>query len=124
MSAFYNDGSIPYGSQVVTLLATTTATTGTTYIADNINFSDPSKEINRTDQLDEPSGSVNYEDFERATATLQLATSSTPPPTKGYVCQLTQPGGTQVWYFVFDRELPVAKDAAHVANVTLKRKIA
>ena len=75
---FLNDGGIPYGSQVLTLLATTTATSGTTYIADNIDFTDPSKEINRTNQLDEPSGSVNYDDFQRATATLQLATTTTP----------------------------------------------
>ncbi len=123
MAAFFNDGSLPYGSQVLTLLATTSATTGTTYIADNIEFNDASKEINRTNELDEPSGSVNYEDFERATATLQLATTSTPAPTKGHVAQLQRAGGTSYWYFVFDVTEPKSKDAAHTVNVTFKRKI-
>jgi len=78
MSAFLNDGGLPTGSQVLTLLATQTATTGITYIADNFDFTDPSKEILRTNQIDEPTGSYHYNDFMRASATLQLATSTTP----------------------------------------------
>jgi hypothetical protein len=118
---FLNDGSIPYGSQVLTLLATTTATTGTAYIADNIDFSDPSKEINRTNQVDEPSGSVNYDDFQRATATLQLATTTTPLPTKGHVAQITVGAGETLWFFVYDRTAPKNKGEDHKCNVTFKR---
>lgn len=123
MSANYNDGSIPYGSQVVTLMASTTHTTGTTYIADNIEFSDPSKEILRTNQIDEPSGSVDYSDFSRATSTLQMATTSTPLPSKGSVASLSRAGGTSAFYRVFDVTEPQSKDAARVINVTWKKII-
>jgi len=118
---FLNDGGIPYGSQVLTLLATTTATSGTTYIADNIDFTDPSKEINRTNQLDEPSGSVNYDDFQRGTATLQLATTTTPLPAKGAVAQITVGVAETFWFFVYDRSAPKAKGEDHKCNVTFKR---
>lgn len=121
MSAFVNDGSIPYGSQVLTLLATQTATTGVTYIADNIDFSDPSKEINRTNQIDEPTGSVNYNDFMRCTATLQLATTTTPLPQKGYFCSITVGPSETFTFFVFDRSAPEEKGADRKCNVTFKR---
>jgi hypothetical protein len=124
MSANFNDVGIPYGSQTLVLLATTTATTGITYIADNIDFQNPSKEILRTNQLDEPSGSVDYDDFMRATATLQRGTTTTNAPTKGYVCQLTPPGAAAaIWFRVFDFSTPQAKDQAHTFNVTFKKVI-
>jgi len=123
MAAFINDGAIPYGSQVITLKATTSATTSTAYIADNVDFSDSSKEINRTDQLDEPSGSVNYSDFKRATATLQFATTSTPTPGKGYVAVLTRNDATSATYFVFDVSEPQAKGEDHKCNVTFKELV-
>lgn len=120
MAAFINDGAIPYGSQVLTALATTTATTGTTYIADNIEFQNPSKEINRTDQLDEPSGSVNYDDFQRGTATLQLATTGTAAPAKGAIISPVFAGVT-VTCFIFDVSTPQSKDGAHTCNITFKK---
>lgn len=123
MAAFINDGGIPYGSQVITLKATTAATTGTDYIADSVDFSDPSKEINRTNQIDEPTGSVNYNDFQRATATLQFATTSTDTPIKGYVAALARNDGTTAWYFVFDVSEPQAKGEDHKCNVTFKKLI-
>ncbi len=123
MSANFNDGSIPYGSVTLVLLATTAATTGTTYVADSIEFHEPSKEILRTNQLDEPSGSLDYNDFARATATLQRGTSTSNAPTKGYVCQLTPPGGSATWFRLFDFTTPQAKDQAHTFNVTFKKII-
>ncbi len=121
MSENYNDGAIPFGSVAIALKATTAATASITYIADNLDFSNPSKEILRTNQIDEPSGSIDYNDFQRATATLQRATSTTDAPTKGYLCQLTPPGGVQAWWRVFDVNTPQQKDQAHTFSVTFKK---
>lgn len=123
MSANYNDGSIPYGSEVITLQATTTATTGTVYIADNVNYSLPSKRIERTDQNDEPSGQVSYNGFASLTTTLQRATTSTPVPTRGYVASFLQPGGTSAWYYCDTVDTPEAKDKANEFNCTFFKKI-
>ncbi|MEM6884780.1 MAG: hypothetical protein AAF571_07080 [Verrucomicrobiota bacterium] len=71
-----NDGSIPYGSRVITINLVT-------YVADNIEVQRPTKEILRTDEVDEPSGAVTYADFVTGSATLQMATSSTAMPPLG-----------------------------------------
>lgn len=77
MSAFKNDGTIPYGSKVLTLNAVT-------YVAENIELSFPSAVILRTNELGEPSGQVCFNPEPRQfTCTLQLATTSTAMPVKG-----------------------------------------
>jgi hypothetical protein len=113
MAAFTNDGSIPYGSKVLTIGAVA-------YIADDINVSRPSKKISRTNQIDEPAGSVNYDDFATFTATLQLATTSTVPPAKGATCTVTFDAttGSETW-FVFDRTEPFQKDQETKVQVTM-----
>jgi hypothetical protein len=114
MAAFENDGSIPYGSQVLLI-------NSVNYIADSIEFQRPSKEINRTNELDEPTGSVNYEDFHRATATLQLAAAATAIPAKGQDVTILV-GGANVNFFVYDVTIPLQKDQDQKVNVTFKRK--
>lgn len=118
MSAFTNDGTIPYGSKVLTI-------GGVIFIADDIQVSRPSKKISRTDQLDEPSGSVNYEDFHSFTATLQLATTATVPPAKGATCTVTFDDvyGSESW-FVFDINQPFQKDQETKVQVTMHKDYA
>lgn len=71
-----NDGSFPYGSRVITIGAVT-------YIADNIEFNRTTKFVANTDENDEPNGGVLVPDFERGSATLQLAASTTVVPALG-----------------------------------------
>lgn len=76
MSAPWNDGSIPYGSRVLTI-------NSVAYVANNIRIRRPAKTIKRTNEIDEPTGSVGVSDFVEGTAELQLATSSTAEPQNG-----------------------------------------
>lgn len=123
MSAFKNDGSIPYGSKVLTVGAASGGAGGTTYIADDIQLSRPSKKIMRTNQIDEPVGSVNYDDFVSFTATLQLATTSTVPPSKGWETTVTFDSTTSAEvFFVFDRTEPFVKDQETKVQVSFHKK--
>lgn len=111
-----NDGSIQYGSDVLVL-------NGINYIADDIQVQRPSKEINSTNQIDEPRGSVNYEDFHRGTATLQLADASTAPPAKGTEFTVTWDAnyGSET-FFIYDYGQPMTKDGERKIPVTFKKK--
>jgi hypothetical protein len=88
MAAFKNDGTVQYGSKVIslgTLVPGTPATisSGVSFVADDISIDRPSKTVERTTELDEPSGQVSYLGFVTGSATLQLATASTIPPIHG-----------------------------------------
>lgn len=76
MSAFKNDGTVQYGSRVLTI-------NSVAYIADNCTVSRPGKTIERTNEIDEPNGQVSYAGFVTGSATLQLASSSTVIPVQG-----------------------------------------
>lgn len=82
MAAFKNDGTVQYGSRVLTINAVA-------YVADNINVNRPGKTIERTNELDEPSGQVSYSGFVTGSATIQLATSATAIPVQGLTFSTT-----------------------------------
>ncbi len=82
----YNDGSVPFGAQVVTI--------GTTpYVAENVTYTEPSTVIERRDEDGDPSGQVVVAGFGSGSATLQLATTLTVIPAVGATFTLTRNGG-------------------------------
>jgi hypothetical protein len=82
----FSEGDIPYGSQIITIGATA-------FVAENINYSEPSTLIERRNESGEASGQVVISGFGTGTATLQLATTLTMIPTIGATFTLTRNGG-------------------------------
>ena len=76
MAALWNDGAIPYGSEVLTI-------DSVTYIAENLSFDNPSVVVQRRNEVNEPTGSFGVQDFVTGSATLQKATTGTAVPTPG-----------------------------------------
>lgn len=81
MSTFINDGTLAYGSRVLSI--TNPSASAVNYIADDINITRPSKIAEANNQLGEPRGQVGVATFVTGSATLQLATSSTAMPKLG-----------------------------------------
>jgi len=101
MSALKNDGTIPYGSKVLTVGSAGGGSGGTTYVADNIELTRSTGAILRTNELGEPSGRVLYKnDVDSFTCTLQLSTTSTVPPSLGWETTVTfdATSGSEIWY--------------------------
>jgi hypothetical protein len=73
MPIFLNDGNAPFGSQLVTI-------SGTTYIAEEIDFEEKTTSIYRRNEINELSGGVYIKDLITGKMTLQLGSESTPIP--------------------------------------------
>jgi hypothetical protein len=83
MSApFINDGTLAFGSRVLSITPPVSGS-AVSYIADDINVTDPSKVVRAYGEKSAPRGAVGQRDFITGSATLQLATSSTAMPKKG-----------------------------------------
>jgi len=116
MSAFTNDGTVQYGSRVLTI-------NGVDYVADNCEVTRPSKTIERTNEIGEPSGQVSYEGFVTGSATLQLATGSTAIPVQGLEFSTTWVASIGPETFYIDSVTqPESKDAEKKVNVTFRKK--
>lgn len=113
----YNDGSVPYGSQVVTI-------GGVAFVAEQINVTEPSNIIERMDELGVPSGQVIIAGFVNGTAVLQLATTSTQLPTFGATFTLTRPGTPAVTYGAVLSEIgeAYAQTEALKVNVSFRKR--
>jgi hypothetical protein len=101
MSALKNDGSVFYGSKVLTVGSSAGGAGGTTYVADSIELTRATGSILRTNELGEPSGRVVYKnDVDSFTCTLQLASSATVPPTIGWETTVTfdATSGSEIFY--------------------------
>ena len=72
MAALWNSGTIPYGTEVVSI-------GGGTYIAENISVDQNTTVIQQRDRNNEPSGSVGIADFASGSATLQVPTGGGSP---------------------------------------------
>ena len=70
MAAIYNDGTVAYGSKVLTI-------NSVLFVAENIEVRRPIIKIERRNELHEPNGKVGIKDFVTGSATLQLAQSGT-----------------------------------------------
>ena len=128
MSAFKNDGTIPYGSEVLTIGTlvvgtppTISATGDQTYVADNITFDSPAKTIERTNELDEPTGQVSYAGFVTGSATLQLATGSIEAPLQGQHFVTSTRLGSAEAYYVESLSQPFSKDGETKVNINFRK---
>ncbi len=116
MAPAYNDGTVQYGSRVLTINAVA-------YAADNININRPTKAVDRTNQLGEPSGSVGIADFVTGSATLQLAADATAEPTNGLTFTVTFDAGIGAeTFYLSSVSRAEVKDGEKKINVTFKKK--
>lgn len=130
MSAFKNDNTVQYGSVVLSigaLGAGPSITSGVSYVADNLTIDRPGKTIERTNEIDEPSGQVSYAGFVTGSAQLQLATGSTLYPTHGSHFTLTVfdtngNGSNDAEYFYIDSVgQPLVKDGEKKVPITFRK---
>lgn len=131
MSAFKNDGTVQYGSKVLsigTLATGPVINSGVSYVADNITVNRPGKTIERTNEIDEPSGQVSYKGFVTGTATLQIATGSTLIPEHGQAFILTifdgdgTPSANVIEAFYIDSvDQPYEKSGETKVNITFRK---
>lgn len=127
MSAHKNDVTIPYGTKTggLTIGSASGGTGGTVYIAENINLTHPSGLILRKNEIGEPSGQVAYSnDVRQFTATLQLATNTTVPPSKGWETTITFDAttGAEV-FFVHELGTVFGQEEETKVNATFRKKI-
>jgi len=83
----YNDLSVPYGAQVVTVYPGNQA-----FVAEMLTITDASTQIERFSELGIPSSQLVLPAFSKGTGTLQLATSQTSVPTIGATFTITRNG--------------------------------
>lgn len=125
MAAFKNDTTIPYGSKVLTVGSASGGAGGTTYVAENISLSQPSGLILRKNEIGEPSGQVAYNnDVRQFTCTLQLATASTVPPSKGWETTVTFDAttGAEV-FFIHELGSQFGQEEETKVSATFRKKI-
>lgn len=72
----FNDGTVPFGSRVLTI-------NSVTYVAENFEVKEPTFNVERRNEINQPNGQYIDADFITGSATLQLATSSTAIPANG-----------------------------------------
>lgn len=112
---FTNDGTVRYGSRVETIGAAE-------FVLDDISISRPSKTIERTNQIDEPSGQVSYPGFVTGSATAQFADASSVPPALG--AEFTDDFGYGEETFYIDSvTTPETKDQESKINLTFRKRI-
>lgn len=124
MAAFKNDSTVQYGSRVLTIGSADKGAGGVTYVADNITIERGSKTIERTNELDEPSGQVSYKTFVTGSATLQLASGSTVIPEQGFEFEatfVTAIGAKE--YYIDSVSQPETKDGEKKINITFREVI-
>lgn len=105
-----NDGSVYYGSVVLTINAVT-------YVADDFEITYPTKIIERTNEFDEPEAQVAVPGFVTGSATLQLETSSTAVPTVGQTFT-----HNAVDYFISEVGAPQSKADYCKVRISFRKK--
>lgn len=116
-SPAYNDGTVQYGCRVLTI-------NGNPYVADNLSINRPTKAIDRTNEIGEPSGSVGVADFVTGSAQIQLASGSTVEPIIGNTTSaitLDAAIGAETFY-VTSVSRAESKESEKKFNITLKKK--
>lgn len=116
MAAYYNDGSVPYGSQSATI-------NSVTYVGENWSVTRGSKTIDRLDANGEPSGRVTVPDFVTGTGTLQLAATTTALPPVGEDFTLTHQNESAVTYIVTEVSPVLDQNDARKVNISFYARI-
>jgi hypothetical protein len=130
MPGFKNDGGMQVNTRVLTIGSAAGGTGGVTYVAENFNYSRPSKTIETTDENDEPNKQYSYKTFVTGTATLQLAASTTPLPQQGWEFTTTLDRGTTPGptpspeiFYITDVGAPEAQGQEIKVNVSFRKRI-
>ncbi len=128
MAATYNDGTVQYGARTWVIRLPDALTERDTYEADNITINRPTKSIDRTNHLGEPTGSVGVADFVTGSASLQLDADAAKEPLNGdlIICDGTvndhMIGTTDETFFVTSVSRTETKDGEKKVNITFKKK--
>lgn len=83
MSQIVNDGAVQYGSRDLTI-------GGVTYATDDFSYDIESTKLLRTNSKNVPNGRVTILGETAGSATLQLADATTPVPSFGAQCTITE----------------------------------
>ncbi len=109
-----NDGSVPYGSRVLTINTVT-------YVAEQIEVRRPTFVIERRNQLNQPSGQVIDDDFVAGTATLQLATGATAIPANGMTFSTTFEAAAET-FIISEVGQPEEQGAEKKVTISFRKK--
>lgn len=111
----YNDGSVPFGAQAVTI-------GGLSIVAESISLSQPSTIIERSNATGDPSGQVIIETFNTGSAVLQLATTAITVVTIGATFTMVRNNGATVGVVISSVDEPQSQFEAHKQNVGIRRR--
>jgi len=114
MAATFNDNNVDYGSRVLSINAVN-------YVADNFTVTFATKEILKTNELDEPTGSVAVPDFVRGTAQIQMG-ANTAYVTIGQNFTTNIANTVNGVFFIQSVEIPEDKTAEKKQSITFIKK--
>ena len=112
--AAYNDGNVPFGAQVVTI-------GGVSFVAEDLQITDPSTIIERRDALGNPTGQVIITNFSNGTATLQYASTATTILTIGATFTITRNDSTTFSSVISQVGEPQKQTDAHKAAINWRK---
>lgn len=113
--------TFPYGSRVVTF--NFSAGGSASCILEAFEPSEGTFELNRQDQLGAPNGFVLISEPRTATATAQLATSSTTYISRGDYAQISIKNGTSLTFVVTQASQPEGNREVKRQTLTLREEI-
>jgi hypothetical protein len=111
MPDVFNDGDIPFGSQVVSI-------NGTDYVAEEIEFEEKSTAIYRRNEINVPNGGVYIQDLVTGKMTLQLASVDTPIP-EGQSIVTMDFRGAPTQFVITNLSAPQKQDEIHKLKMEL-----
>lgn len=115
MAAVYNDGTVNYGTRVLTIATVA-------YVSDNVSVNRPTKAIDRTNALGEPSGSVGVADFITGSATVQLTTDGVEPENGQTFTETFDTSTGAETFYVTSVSRAESKDAEKKVTINFKKK--
>lgn len=111
----YSDNGGPFGSQIVTI-------NGVDYVAEEINFEEPTTEKDRHDQVGNVTGSIYQAQKINGTMKLQLATNNTPIPNRFDVTNLIYRNAPKA-FIISNVGQPQKFDDFRYINVQIREKL-
>ena len=126
-AGLYNDGNLPYGAAVLTILANN-AGADTQYDTDDFSLSFPSRRIERTNRYGVPNAAALIAQTPTGSCTAQIATNTTVLPAAGNVVYADITGFTadatpgQGW-IIDDVSPPFQKENYLVCRLTFHAKL-
>jgi len=114
--SIYNDGAVQMGARDLTI-------NSVVYAGDSVAVNRPTKNVRRTNSVDEPSGSRIWNDFVTGSATLQLADETTPIPLLGMTFEETFVASIGAETFIIDNVgQPEEKAGEKKVSITFVKK--